>query len=99
MLAAVLLWSAGLLFNELLNVLDCITMLNEEKGRDLKDSLEDMMKMNWILSELLLISERHVRGCIVRVEGLMQFCSLLSFIIHKYKSPSTVSLGLAFPEL
>lgn len=42
----------------LMNCLMClitVTMLNEEKARDLKDSLEDMMKMNWINTNFLLI--------------------------------------------
>lgn len=65
--------------------------------RDLKDSLENMMKMNWINKNFLLISEQRIIGCIVGAGDNVILWFVVLFIIQKYKSPLTLGFRAGLP--
>lgn len=86
----------------LMNCLMClitVTMWNEENSqRDLKDPLENTMKMNWINKKFLLISEQHIMCCIVGLrDNVILWLVVVLFIIQKYKSRLTLGFRAGLP--
>lgn len=85
-----------------MNCLMClitVTMWNEGNSqRDLKDPLENTMKMNWINKKFLLISEQRIMCFIVGVgDNVILWLVVVLFIIQKYKSHLTLGFRAGLP--